>query len=74
MYLFKIGLLHNSFNNMFLMMNQMYNHNTRNKHSFHTTSRRTKVRQFSFQYQGPKFKIQPVLLYLIQIWQKFLLS
>ena len=78
MYLYKIGLLPNSLNNMFLIVNQVNKQNTRNKHSFYTTSCVTKVGQFSFQYQGPKvfntlsFDIQnsTVLLYLIQIWKK----
>ena len=56
MYLYKIGLLPNSFNNVFLMVNQVHNHNTINKYSFYITSCRTKVRQFSFQYR-PRPKI-----------------
>ena len=51
MYLYKNGLLPNSFNNMFLMVNQVCNHNGETNIPFISP----RVKQFSFRYQGPKF-------------------
>ena len=54
MYLYKNGLLPNSFNDMFLLNCDVHSYNTRSKNSFHFPYCRTNVRKFSLRFQGPK--------------------
>ena len=56
MYRYKNGLLHNSFNDMFLLNCDVHVHsyNTRSKNSFRLPYWRTNVRKFSLRFQGPK--------------------
>ena len=42
-----------NFQEMFTLNSQIHNHNTRSKTLFHIPAARTKLRQFSVQYQGP---------------------
>ena len=55
MYLYKSGLLPNSFNDdMFLLNCDVHSYNTRSKNSFRFPYCRTNVRKFSLRFQGPK--------------------
>ena len=55
MYLFKNGLLPNSFNDMFLLNCNVHSYiNTRSKNSFRLPYFWTNVRKFSLRFQGPK--------------------
>ena len=56
MYLFKNGLLPNSFNDMFLLNCDVHSYkiNTRSKNSFRLPYFWTNVRKFSLRFQGPK--------------------
>ena len=56
MYRYKNGLLHNSFNDMFLLNCDVHVHsyNTRSKNFFRLPYWRTNVRKFSLRFQGPK--------------------
>ena len=54
MYLYKNGLLLDSFNDMFLLNCDIHSHNTRNKNSFRLPYCKTNVRKFSLRFQGPK--------------------
>ena len=55
MYLYKNGLLSNSFNDMFLLNCDVHSCNTRSKNSFRLPYCRTNnVRKFSLRFQGPK--------------------
>ena len=54
MYLYKNGLLPNSFNDMFLFKCDVHSYNTRSKNSFRLPYCRTNVRKFFLPFQGPK--------------------
>ena len=57
MYLYKNGLLPDSFNDMFLLHSDVHSYNTRqtrSKNSFRLPHCRTNVRKFSLRFQGPK--------------------
>ena len=54
MYLYKNGLLLNSFNNMFLLNCDVHSYNTISKNSFRLPYCRTNVTKFSLCFQGPK--------------------
>ena len=54
MYIYKNGLLPESFKNMFFTGREIHNYNTRNKNFFRLPSGRTNVRKFSLRFQGPK--------------------
>ena len=54
MYLYKNGLLPDSFNDMFLLHSDVHSYNTRSKNSFHLPHCRTNIRKFSLRFQGPK--------------------
>ena len=56
MYLYKNGLLPDSFNDMFLLYNCdiLYLYNTGNKNAFRLPYCRTNVRKFSLRFQGSK--------------------
>ena len=54
MYLYKNGLLANSFNDMILLNCDVHSYNTRSKNSFRLPYCRTNVRKFSLRFQGPK--------------------
>ena len=54
MFLYKNGLLPDSFNDMFLLNCDIHSYNTRNKNSFLLPCCRTNVRKFSLPFQGPK--------------------
>ena len=56
MYRYKNSLLHNSFNDMFLLNCDVHVHsyNTRSKNFFRLPYWRTNVRKFSLRFQGPK--------------------
>ena len=54
MYLYKNGLLPDSFNDMFLLNCDIHSYNTRNKNSFRLPYCRTNVKKFSLRFQGPK--------------------
>ena len=55
MYLYKNGLLSNSFHDMFLLNCDVQSCNTRSKNSFRLPySRTNNVRKFSLRFQGPK--------------------
>ena len=54
MYLYKNGLLPNSFNGMFLLNCDVHSYNTRSKNSFRLPYCRTNVRKFSLRFQGPE--------------------
>ena len=53
MYLYKNGLLPDSFNDMFLLHSDVHSYNTK-KNSFRLLHCRTNVRKFSLRFQGPK--------------------
>ena len=55
MYLFKKGLLPNYFRNMFTLASQLHSHYTRNCNLYYIPPCRTNIRNFSIQFQGPKF-------------------
>ena len=55
MYLFKRGLLPNYFRNMFTLASQLHSHYTRNCNLYYIPPCRTNIRNFSIQFQGPKF-------------------
>ena len=54
MYLYKNGLLPDSFNDMFLLNCDIHSYNTRSKNSFRLPHCGTNVRKFSLRFQGPK--------------------
>ena len=54
-YLYKAGLLPESFNNMFLLNCQVHPYNTRSSKPFHLPYSRTNIRKFSINFQGPNF-------------------
>ena len=54
MYLYKNGLLPNSFNDMFLLNCDVHSYSTRSNNSFRLLYCRTNVRKFSLRFQGPK--------------------
>ena len=54
MYSYQNGLLPRSFNDRFIKVNQVH-HNTRSSSNFYNRFCKTKIRQFSVSYQGPKF-------------------
>ena len=54
MYLYKSGLLPDSFNDMFLLNCDIHSYNARSKNSFRLPHCRTNVREFSLRFQGPK--------------------
>ena len=54
MYLYKRGLLPNSFNDMFLLNCDVHSQNTRSKNSVRLPYCRTNVRKFSHRFQGPR--------------------
>ena len=54
MYLYKNGLLPNSFNDMFLLNCDVHSYNTRSKNSFRFPYCRTNVSKFPLRFQGPK--------------------
>ena len=54
MYLYKNGLLLDSFNDMFLLHFDIQSYNTRSKNSFRLPYCGTNVRKFSFRFQDPK--------------------
>ena len=54
MYLYKNGLLPNSFNDMFLLNCDEHSYNTRSENSFRLPYCRINVRKFSLRFQGPK--------------------
>ena len=54
MYLYKNGLLPDSFNDMFMLNCGIHSYNTRGKNSFRLPYCRTNVRKFSLRFQGPK--------------------
>ena len=54
MYLYKNGLLPDSFIDMFLLNCDIHSYNTRSKNSFCLPYCRTNVRTFSLRFQGPK--------------------
>ena len=54
MYLYKNGLLPDSFNDMFLLNCDIHSYNSRSKNSFRLPYCRTNVRKFSLRFQGPK--------------------
>ena len=55
MYLYESGLLPEQFHNYFLLINEVYIHNTRNAKFYCLPLCRTNISQFSIKYQGPKF-------------------
>ena len=55
MYSYKIGLLLNVFEEMFLMTTQVHSYNTRNSNTFNLFRARTNIRLFGIIFQGPKF-------------------
>ena len=55
MYSYKIGLLLNVFEEMFLMTTQVHSYNTRNSNTFDLFRARTNIRLFGIIFQGPKF-------------------
>ena len=55
MYSYQNGLLPSSFNDCFIKVNQVHHYNTRSSSNFYTRFCKTKIRQFSVSYQGPKF-------------------
>ena len=54
MYSYKIGLLLNVFEEMFLMTTQVHSYNTRNSNTFDLFRARTNIRLFGIIFQGPK--------------------
>ena len=54
MYLYKSGLLPNSFNDMFLLNCDVHSYNTRSKNSFRLPHCRATVRKVSLRFEGPK--------------------
>ena len=59
MYLYKSGLLPDSFNDMFLLNCDIHSYNTRSKNSYRLPYCRTNVRKFSLPivFKGPKYLI-----------------
>ena len=55
MYLYKAGLLPDSFNNMFSLTSQVRSYETRSSGLFYLPHCRTNIRKFSIYFQGPKF-------------------
>ena len=55
MYSYQNGLLPRSFNDCFIQVNQVHHYNTQSSSNFYTRVCKTKIRQFSVSYQGPKF-------------------
>ena len=55
MYSYKIGLLLNVFEEMFLMTTQVHSYNTRNSNTFYLFRVRTNIRLFGIRFQDPKF-------------------
>ena len=62
MYLYKNGLLPESYNNMFSMNCDIHWYNTKTKNFFRLLYCRTNVRKLSVSFQGPKFLIPLVLI------------
>ena len=59
MYLYKSGLLPNSFNDIFFLNCDVHSCNTRSKNFFRLPYCRTKVGKFSLRFQGPKIFNSP---------------
>ena len=55
MYSYKNNLLPRSFDDSFLRLNDVYNYSTRNSKLYYAPFCRTKIRQFTVNYQGPTF-------------------
>ena len=55
MYSYQHGLLPSSFNDYFIEVNQVHHYNTRSSSDIYTPFCKTKIRQFSVTFQGPKF-------------------
>ena len=55
MYLYQQKLPPDCFEGLFSYVSQIHNYNTRNAKSFYAFQCRTNIRQFSINYQGPKF-------------------
>ena len=55
MYLYKAGLLPDSFNNMFSLTNHVHSYETTSSGLFYLTYCRTNIRKFSICFQGPNF-------------------
>jgi hypothetical protein len=55
MYLYQQKLLPDCFEGLFSYVSQIHNYNTRNAETFYALQCRTNIRQFSVNYQGPKF-------------------
>ena len=55
MYQYKSGLLPNSFNDMFLVTQQMHSYGTRSSQLFYLPQCRTNIRKFSISFQSPNF-------------------
>ena len=59
MYLYKRGLLPNSFNDIFFLNCDVHSCNNRSKNFFRLRYCRTKVGKFSLRFQGPKISNSP---------------
>ena len=55
MHSYKNNVLPRSFDDSFLRINGVHNYNTRNSNLYYAPLCRTKMRQFTFNYKGPKF-------------------
>lgn len=55
LYQFKVGLLPQTFNNMFCYNVKIHSYNTRNASLFHIPKCRTNIKKFALRHQGPKF-------------------
>ena len=53
MFQYKAGMLHISFDKMFLLTSQVRGYNTRSAYSFYVPKCWTNIRQFSFRFRGP---------------------